>query len=343
VAFSYRTLGRNGRLGNQLFQIAGTIGKAHSEGDVSQAFFPKWQYAQYFSVPEQHFLTTIPIDIQDLGREYLQDLSLFEECGTYVRNALKASSSANELLLSTFSELARSEGHKTAVHVRRGDYMEFGFWFPLCPIHYYTHSMMEISDEHPDTEFLVFSDDPDWCTHHFGELEHVTVMSIDGVNSVDREIAEFTLMRNCDAFIISNSTFSWWAAYLSESDTVITPNRWYNEGLSHLDHSVFTPNHWRQRSIDPIGPYQPRYVTVTESTTGLIVTDQRNKSVHLLNASASLIFELCNGSNTENHIINIMNQFLTDTTDSEVIIDVQNLLKELREREIVVDATVPVE
>jgi len=161
-----------------------------------------------------------------------------------------------------------------------------------------------------------------------------------GVNTVDREIAEFTLMRNCDAFIISNSTFSWWAAYLSQSETVITPDRWYNEGLAHLDHTVFTPKHWRQRSIDPIGPYQPSYITVTESPTGLIVTDQRNKSVHLLNASASLIFELCNGSNTDDQIIDVMNQFLSDATNSQVIIDVQNSLKELRQREIVVDAIV---
>ncbi len=338
MAYSYRNLGRNGRLGNQLWQIAGTMGKAASEGDVTQAFFPKWQYAPYFSIPVNHFPETISTSAKDSGNDFLQDISLFSSCTDYVRDALRPSQTA----LETASVLLPShgaDGHRTAIHVRRGDYVRIGYWFPLCPVHYYTMAMDELSSEFPTTHFLVFSDDPEWCDIQFGEMTNVTVVSQSGSNAIEREMAEFTLMRSCDAFIISNSTFSWWAAYLSESDTVITPDRWYNEGLSHLDHSVFTPSHWRQRSIDPIGPYQPDYVVVTESPQGLIVTDRRNMAIHHLNAGASLIFELCTGSNSDDQITGIAQKIFIEAGLDTQAIDVQKSLDDLRGRGIVAGTT----
>ena len=35
------------------------------------------------------------------------------------------------------------------------------------------------------------------------------------------------LMSMCDDFIIANSTYSWWGAWLSNRGTVIVPNIWF--------------------------------------------------------------------------------------------------------------------
>jgi hypothetical protein len=53
---------------------------------------------------------------------------------------------------------------------------------------------------------------------------------------------EFMLMTLCDDFIIPNSTFSWWAAWLSkaENKTVICPSKW----LKHIDKQSNVPNDW---------------------------------------------------------------------------------------------------
>ena len=118
---------------------------------------------------------------------------------------------------------------------------------------------------------------------------------------------------------------------------MITPDRWYNEGLSHLDHRVFTPTFWRQRPINPIGPYAPSHVSVTESLNGLICTDRRTNSVHHLNSGAALIFELCTGSNTEDRIADIVKKVLEASGLPDNTIDVRSSLQELYQRQIVAD------
>jgi hypothetical protein len=44
----FSQLGRLGRLGNQLFQIAATMSLAMSKGDTY--IFPKWNYERYFNL-----------------------------------------------------------------------------------------------------------------------------------------------------------------------------------------------------------------------------------------------------------------------------------------------------
>ena len=69
----------------------------------------------------------------------------------------------------------------------------------------------------------LFSDDIDWCKKNLSITEAVYP---EGNNTLE----DFDLMRSCNHNIISNSTFSWWAALLNpnEDKKIIQPNLWFN-------------------------------------------------------------------------------------------------------------------
>src|SRR5215207_2560175 len=117
---TYARLGYNGRLGNQLWQIASTAGIARQRG--VQPCFPTWSYQPYFNVPEQFFLTPTPFDTEDLGGGHFQELHYFEAIADEVKQWFRPTPSAIEQLRREALSFDGS-GHTTAVHVRRGDYL----------------------------------------------------------------------------------------------------------------------------------------------------------------------------------------------------------------------------
>ena len=311
---SFRHLGNHGRFGNQLFQIAGTIGRAHRAGNRDNAVFPSWQYAPYFSIPPHHFQTNETDERTiDAGRAYLQDLSEFAACADYVQHVFTPSPFANAELTRLRANYI-TDGHHTAVHVRRGDYLNLSHTHAICPTHYFTQAIDEMRVRHPDTHFLIFSDDPHWCREHLGGDKDVTIIESDpSASTLDNEMADFLLMRSCQSFIISNSTFSWWAAYLSQSRDVICPERWFALGANVSARvEAFLPEFWQRRSIESIGPRRAQALLVSEGETGYIITDNSNHQIHHLNPSATLIFELCTGSNTNDDIANVMQTLFPD-------------------------------
>jgi hypothetical protein len=314
VRISYKALGANGRLGNQLFQIAGPLGRAHRAGDINNAVFPHWSYQPYFSVPDHYFVAANEItESIDGGRAYMQDLREFSSCVDVIQEFFQPT----EFALAEAQSLHpyfNQHAHTTAVHVRRGDYLGLQATVTVCPIHYFTQAMNEMRARFPHTHFLVFSDDNEWCLENFNDYSDVTVVTSPAdTTTIQSDMADFNLMRSCDAFIISNSTYSWWAAYLSQSADVICPSRWLN-GLASTQIPIETllPNHWQRRSIDPIGPIRTPQLLVSQGDDGYIITDTRTRKIHHLNASATLLFELCTGSNTVEEIDQTMSLIFPD-------------------------------
>jgi hypothetical protein len=77
-------------------------------------------------------------------------------------------------------------------------------------------------------QFLVFSDDIPWCQAHItGPRVHYSQAADD--------LTDLARMRACDGYIIANSSFSWWAAWLSdqENPVVIAPTaeQWFGKKL----------------------------------------------------------------------------------------------------------------
>ena len=82
---------------------------------------------------------------------------------------------------------------------------------------YYQRAIEEVSRHHPDAKLYCFSDDPEWARRNalFGRPTSFVTANHTSDESLSHE--ELWLMSNCRHFVLANSTFSWWAAWLSSS------------------------------------------------------------------------------------------------------------------------------
>lgn len=115
------------------------------------------------------------------------------------------------------------------LHVRRGDYLKISHIHPICSINYYKKAAEIIGF---DKIYNIFSDDIDWCKNNLNFLPNKNFIVAD-------EVETFHIMIQSEFFIIANSTFSWWAAYLGIPKKVIAPKPWINT----LDSNIYC-NDW---------------------------------------------------------------------------------------------------
>lgn len=106
------------------------------------------------------------------------------------------------------------------VHIRRTDYLNYGKRDISLPIEYFKQRISEIKEIENYLVYFV-SDDMDFVKNVFGIKENY-------IYSSNSEIIDFQLIMNADIAIISNSTFAWWAAYLSKKNNVVyAPKNWF--------------------------------------------------------------------------------------------------------------------
>jgi hypothetical protein len=124
---------------------------------------------------------------------------------------------------------AVSAGNTISIHVRRGDFVTFERELHgVCTIEYYARAITRMRESVADAKFFVFSDDPGWCRERFKDQD----MTVVDVAASSREPAlDLYLMSRCSHHVISNSTYSWWGAWLDTSPGAIvcTPDRWFND------------------------------------------------------------------------------------------------------------------
>lgn len=107
------------------------------------------------------------------------------------------------------------------VSMRVGDdYASLGW--PICSNEYYNKAIDRIKEEFPMAKVMVFSDDIVKVKKGY-EIKYEPIY-VEGCNSVET----LELLRKCHHVVISNSTFSWWGAFLSEHDgRKIAPEIWF--------------------------------------------------------------------------------------------------------------------
>jgi hypothetical protein len=140
----------------------------------------------------------------------------------------------------------RSGNCTVALHIRRGDYLQLQNIHPVQDISYYIQSISIMKSMYPNCKFLIFTDTPDFVQNQnvFRSSEYKLVKSLEtSPKSIEEE---HNLMRSCDHFIISNSSFSLTAYYLRNSikdSTIVSPRNWFGPNGPHYNIYDLVPEH----------------------------------------------------------------------------------------------------
>ncbi len=125
--------------------------------------------------------------------------------------------------LETLRARIRSAENAVSIHLRRGDYVKLGWALKLD---YYRAAVRHVVEHVKNPTFFVFSDaDADWVRDNL-KLNH----PFEIVGNKNDMMDDLQLMASCDHLIIANSTFSWWAAWLSPCKTgkiITAPTPWF--------------------------------------------------------------------------------------------------------------------
>ncbi len=163
-------------------------------------------YKGYFQCPRY---------FADIAGELRQDFSL---------PSIPADDAFNQKWLKRFAECE----NPVFIHLRRGDYAQISGW--MLPLEYYQKAVAEIQKRVSNPTFFVFgSECDDFIQNEFKIGAPFEVIGEE--NSRRKEDwKDIKLMMACKHAIIANSTFSWWAAWLSDTDNriVISPSPFTN-------------------------------------------------------------------------------------------------------------------
>ena len=125
------------------------------------------------------------------------------------------------------------------MHVRRSDYLSTTnvAYHSNCGDNYYENAINEFDSNLP---VLIFSDDTEWCKQQDIFKPKRFFISETGNNLMD-----MCLMTMCNHHIIANSSFSWWGAWLANSQNVVAPKQWYGPAGAHQSTQDLYLPHWK--------------------------------------------------------------------------------------------------
>jgi hypothetical protein len=127
--------------------------------------------------------------------------------------------SIKEIYKNKFQNIFRSlpaAKQYVTVHIRRGDYIDHNL---ALDVSYYHDAINQI---HNDGNYYIFiSDDPEFVKKEFNYLLNSYVSEHD-------EITDLQFLMHADICILSNSSFSWWGAWLNNNQKkqVYAPKYW---------------------------------------------------------------------------------------------------------------------
>jgi hypothetical protein len=164
---------------------------------------------------------------------YWQSSLYFEDIDSQIRDDLKLKVTLSPSILEIAHRIRSVNA--VAIHARRTKISH-----PLG-ISYYKMAIDYLKKYVNNPHFFIFSDSTEWAQENLSFCNPHTFVTVGQRDQTG--CTDFELMRCCKHFIISNSTFSWWGAWLSlnPGKIVICPAPFENYG-----HFGYHPSNWTQ-------------------------------------------------------------------------------------------------
>ena len=262
IGFNY--LGKLGQLGNQMFQFAATLGVARYTGvtysipNHDEVFVDalgnklRIELFDCFDIePENTGILKTDYVVAEKGFEFdssvlsssrevdytlhgfFQTEKYFKHCARELREQF---SFKNHIVDECNDIIEECFDNPIALHIRRGDFLINSGNHYNQSLDYYEKALSKFDSKR---QVVIFSDDPQWCVEQkLFESDRFIV------SSGNDPYIDLYLMTQCSDFIIANSTFSWWGAWLANKGKVIAPKKWFGPNNSHLNTKDLYPEHW---------------------------------------------------------------------------------------------------
>ena len=192
-------------------------------------------------IADRNFSFT-PSILNSPNNSYLNGYWQSEKYFTNIEDVIRSDFSFKNKIGSATDELVQKINgcNSVCLHVRRGDFL-MNKTHGTTGIEYYSTAEKIILQKISNPTFFVFSDEIDWCKKNIKLLSET--------HFIDKELAgeksrdHFELMTICKNFVIPNSSFGWWAAWLSKNKEkiVIAPRIWFHNSWNTKD---LIPNSW---------------------------------------------------------------------------------------------------
>jgi len=134
------------------------------------------------------------------------------------------------------------------IHVRKTDYLNFGNENLggkdlSLPFSFFEKCLDQVENV-SDYKIIFVSDDINQTKAYFGENRNY-------IYSQESEIIDFQLLKNADICILSNSSFSWWGAYLnSRAIKIYAPKDWLGFMINRQVPDEIIPGEFSQIEVN---------------------------------------------------------------------------------------------
>jgi len=211
------------------------------------------RYENYIDSDEISILNTISNIVNDKSDNIYLDG--YWASPLYFSSDIKSEFFVKDIIKESKSLLTEIQStNSVMINIRRTDFLKTDF-HGFYGKDYFLNAINELQQTETDLKFFIFSDDVEWCVENLSDIPnskivHHTISGSkddDSLSDLESTKRDFNLMYNCKHFIISNSTFGWWSAYLGKQDNkkVIHPEIWL-KGINSTCDLLFYGLNWNK-------------------------------------------------------------------------------------------------